>query len=150
MANTDRPNGLKPVRYLSGAPWNGQARVYEVPAANSTSIFIGDLVALNAAPTDKYAAVEVAATTTGPVLGVIVGLDPVNKGSNSLEGGGTFDLNLSEKYVPSGEKRFVLVVDDPSVIFEIQEDSAADPLDATDIGLNASFINGTPNTTTGA
>lgn len=144
MANTDRPNGFRPVRYLNGAPWNGQARMYQVPAANSTSIFIGDLVALSSdAPTGEVAAVMAAAVATDtPVVGVLVGVDPVTgRAGNSLQGGGDNDLNLSERYVPAEKQRYVFVCDDPNVLFEVQEDSAADPVDAADIGLNATFIN---------
>jgi len=36
MANTSRVNGFKPVKHITGAPYNGQANIYEVPAAAPT------------------------------------------------------------------------------------------------------------------
>ena len=152
MANVDRATGFRPVKYLNGTPWNGQVRTYEVPAANSTSIFLGDLVSLSTdAPTGEVQAVMVAAVATNtPIVGVIVGVDPVEmRNGNSLDGGGDNDLNLSQMHVPASTQRFVFVVDDPNVIFEAQEDSAADPVDAADIGLNCTFVNGGGSTSTG-
>jgi hypothetical protein len=46
MANTNAPFGLRPVRYLNGAPWNGQVSRYLIPATDGTAYFIGDPVTL--------------------------------------------------------------------------------------------------------
>ena len=37
MANTSRPNGFRPVKYLNGTPWNGAFRIYAIPAAEGTA-----------------------------------------------------------------------------------------------------------------
>jgi len=44
MANANRPTGLKPISYLNGAPYTGQARLYSVASGNATSMYIGDPV----------------------------------------------------------------------------------------------------------
>ena len=48
MANTNKPMGLSPVQYLNGSPWNGQARQYYIPSANTSAFAIGDPVASSA------------------------------------------------------------------------------------------------------
>ena len=44
---------------------------------------------------------------------------------------------------------YALVVDDPDVIFEIQEDNAVNDLAITEIGLSANITVGTGDTSTG-
>ena len=80
MANTSRINGFKPVKHLNGAPYNGQANLYEVPAGEAVPVFIGDLVKLSdSAATSLYPAVEAvvgasAQIAAGPILGAVVGI----------------------------------------------------------------------------
>ena len=52
MANVDRPNGLTPVKYLSGAPYTGKVNMYVIDNGNDTATFIGDLVKLAGAGGD--------------------------------------------------------------------------------------------------
>ena len=50
MANTSIARGLIPVRYRSGAPYNGGYNTYYIPSTNSTALFIGDpVIAVTAA-----------------------------------------------------------------------------------------------------
>ena len=46
MANANKPFGLKPVSYLNGSPYNGQARLYSVASGNATALYVGDPVTL--------------------------------------------------------------------------------------------------------
>jgi hypothetical protein len=65
MANLDRPNGLKPVKTLSGAAWKGAVR--SIGVADGADIFVGDPINLEsglAAP---------GATNDAAFLGVAVG-----------------------------------------------------------------------------
>ena len=149
MANTDRPNGFRPYRYLNGSPWNGQCRKYEVPVGTTTSIFVGDLVTLSTdAPTEEYAAVKAAGTSDIPI-GALVAIDPAPP-SKSLAGGGTSNINLSANHVAATTKTMVWVADDPNILFAVQEDSATTPIALASIGLNATFVATAGNTTTGA
>lgn len=143
MANISR-TGFKPVKHLSGAPYNGQANIYEVPAGEAIPVFVGDLVVLsNSAATSHYPAVEApvaAAAATGDYVGVVVGV--LNSKFDPVEGKmSTGSVSLDTPvYRPASTKQFVLVADSPDLIFEAQADEAV-PL--ASIGLNAGVVEGT-------
>lgn len=143
MANQDSPAGLTPVKYLSGAPWNGKAHVYYVPATDGTAIFKGDAVksAGSADATGKFPTVAQAAAGNA-VRGVVIGF-----GDNPYVMVQADNLNRS--YRPASTAMYVLVVDDPNVIFEIQEDSVGAALAAADVGLSADLVVAAGNTATG-
>jgi len=44
MANANTPRGLQPYAYSWGAPYNGAARVYYVPAGNATALYLARLL----------------------------------------------------------------------------------------------------------
>lgn len=137
MANVNRVNGFRPVRYLNGAPYNGQFRKYMVPAADGTALFVGDLVKLSTTGTDEGFTTVTRAAASDAVIGAVVGfeVDPTN-------------LNTPQYRVAS-TKRVVYVADDPNLIFEAQEDGDTDPLETADIGLNVDFIVASGSTVTG-
>lgn len=142
MANVDAPFGLRPVGYLNGAPFSGQARKYYVPASDGTALYIGDPVKLggSADTLGRYASVT-KASAGNAFIGVVVGFDPV-------EGAGASQQN-STIYRSASTERYVYVADDPSLIFEIQEISGGTALTAAAVGLNASFADGGGSTSTG-
>lgn len=135
MANVDAPFGLRPIRYLSGAPYNGAANKYFAPSTYATSLFIGDPViktgTSNTTATRGYnpgVLPEVNKATAGDgnaITGVIVGFEPVNG----------FDSTV---YGAASTARIILVADDPNLLFEIQDDGGS--LAATSVGLNAVLI----------
>lgn len=138
MANADTPFGLKPVRDLSGAPYNGAFTAFSTAAGDATAIFIGDPVKLSGTSQDidgvTYADVDQAAT--GDVMvGVVVGVKPVT--ADSL------------KYRAASTQRIVYVATDPNLVYEIQEVSGGTALTTAAIGLNADFVVGSGSTTTG-
>jgi hypothetical protein len=65
MANVDRPNGFRPIKFTSGAPWTGQMRAIGV--TDSADMFVGDFISL----TSGLAAVS--ATNDATLLGVAMG-----------------------------------------------------------------------------
>jgi hypothetical protein len=139
MANVDRPNGFRPYRYLNGAPYNGAFTSYVVPASDGTALFVGDLVKLSAtgdANTGLRGVVQAAAGDA--VVGVVVGMevDPT-------------DLNTPQ-YRAASTRRVVYVADDPSLLFEAQEDGDTDPLETIDVGQNLNAVVGSGSTVTGA
>lgn len=143
MANQDIPVGLKPVKTLSGAPWNGKVNVYYIPASDATEMFKGDAVksAGSADATGMFP--TVAQVTAGDAIrGVIVGF-------------GTDPNIMINPDAPNATHRaastamYCLVVDDPNVIFEIQEDSVGGALTVDDVGLSVDLTVGTGNTVTG-
>lgn len=130
MANTDTPRGLKPVRYLSGAPYNGAANIYYVPASDSTAIYIGGLVKPGGtADADGVMSVTGNVATGNAVVGVVVGVDPaLGAGANGRD---------STVYRVASTARYVYVVDDPNVVFEVQEDAGGGALAVTAVGNTA-------------
>lgn len=135
MANSDTPRGLRPVRYLSGAPYNGAANKYYVPATDATAIYIGGLVKLaGSADANGVADVTGNVATGNPVMGVVVGVVPV-----------TADSLI---YRAASTERYVMVADDPNLLFEVQEDSDAGALAATNVGNTADLIAFTSGSTT--
>jgi hypothetical protein len=131
MANANRPSGFTPVQYLNGAAWNGQARIYSIAASYGTALYIGDPV-ISAGTSDANGLQGVAlAAATGAVRGVIIGL-------SKYYGMVGNPSNLDITYRPASDPSawYALVVDDPNVIFEIQEESNGTQLAAVDIGMN--------------
>ena len=125
MSNINRISGFHPVRHLNGNPWNGKARMYYVRSDYAVAMFIGDAVISGGSSdsTGKYATIQQA--TAGPVniRGVVIAFSDqphvaVNTG------------NLYQTYKPASTGMYALVVDDPDVIFEIQEDNDANNMDA--------------------
>jgi len=143
MANAYRPSGLRPARYLDGAPWNGAAHLHVFHASNATATFIGDLVQLdltNGGSPAGYkfpglAAVQRYAAGQTNCRGVVVGILPEPDFSQDPV------ASLGRRHRLASTARYVLVVDDPAVLFSAIE-TAADGVSAgtsmvvTDIGNN--------------
>jgi hypothetical protein len=143
MANTSRVNGLRPIRYLNGSPYNGAFNTYFLPSGNGTATFVGDLVKADATA-DTAAAGGLAKGIQSVIqsaagdasIGVIVGfaIDPTN-------------LNTPQ-YRAASTGRYVYVADDPNLLFEIQTSNGT--LVVADVGLNADVAVAAGSTTTGA
>lgn len=142
MANADRPSGLSPVKHITGAPYNGQANVYAIAAANTDAFAIGDPVVSTglggAADGTPYCDL---AAATGVIRGVIVGISDQKYGMAKISN----PDSLIRPGAAQTKDWYVLVVDDPSVLFEVQEVSGGTPLAATAVGLNANLVAGTNN-----
>lgn len=142
MANTNAPSGLAPVRYLSGAPWNGQARLYCILQANGSAYAIGDPVTAGGSADDNGVPNVVLATagTGNQVTGVIVSAGGITNGGFMAD-----PTNLNTTVIPATKTKnyYVMVVDDPNVIFEIQEGGAGAALTKADIMNNFNLLSGT-------
>ena len=57
--------------------------------------------------------------------------------------------DLLESYRPASVARYAFVVDDPDVIFEVQEDSVGNSITADMVGLSTDIAVGTGSTVTG-
>lgn len=149
MANADRPKGLVPVRYRSGAKYNGSVTMYLVTDTNA--MYVGDIVkhsgTSGAAGATVYgqdvegmpviARCTDGTGTTDTPLGVVVGFLPIQP---------VQDLNYK---AADGVDRIALVVDDPNVVFEVQEDATTTPIAAASVGLNVMFATTAGSTITG-
>lgn len=142
MANVNAPAGLAPVEYLSGAPWNGQVRRYYIPSSDTNAYAIGDPVTLAGGGDANGVASVVLATPGSGLMGVIVGMGGL------AYGGPNGDLDsLSITVIPATKSRgyYVSVVDDPNVLFEVQEIGTGTALTAAEVGLNVNLVAGTNN-----
>lgn len=141
MANTSRVNGFQPVKDLNGAPWNGQATRYVVAAADTTALFVGDLVKLaGTTGTGDYLGIRgvTQAAASDALVGVVVGFDIVPDSLNTPQ------------YRAASTQRGVWVVDDPNALFVAQEDGVTTPIAMADVGLNVNFVVAAGSTVTGA
>lgn len=120
MANVDAAFGLRPIRYASGAPYNGSCNRYYIPATDGTAVYLGSLVK-PAGSADAFGVMSVTGNvaTGNTVIGVVVGMEMVTRDSTT--------------YRAASTERYVLVADDPNLLFECQDDGAASAT-ATDVG----------------
>jgi hypothetical protein len=104
-------------------------------------LYIGDPV-ITAGSADANGVPTVAlAAATGGVRGVIVGM-------GTYEGLMANPKNLDITYRPAAAQStnwYVMVADDPNIVFEVQEHANGTALAATEIGLNTISILGTGN-----
>jgi hypothetical protein len=132
--------GLRPVRYKSGAPYNGAANVYSVAAGEANNIFVGDPVIISGTG-DTNGVPGVARAAAGDrITGVVVGFAPNPDATGAMA--------LNRGYRTASTADYVLVADDPSLVFEVNEDGDAGFLATTSIGLNVDLVAAAGSTTT--
>jgi hypothetical protein len=138
MPNVSRINGFRPARYANGAPYNGQVTRYFVTAGDTTAIFAGDLVKIDGGSDGSGVRSVTQAAANNAAVGVVVGfvVDPTN-------------LNTPQ-YRAASTARYLLVADDPNILFEVQEDAVGGALPSAAVGLNANVVVGSGSTITGA
>jgi len=151
MASVSRINGFRPVKTINGGPYNGQANLYFVPSSDSTVIMVGDAVKLagDARAATGAPTVTRAGATDAPV-GIVVGIlftgvgdltnmPPVN------------DLN-TPVYRRASTDRYLLVCDDPSVVYEVQYagTSVAAATITANVGQNGQFTTTAGSTASGS
>jgi len=143
MANTNMPRGLTPVRHRNGAPYNGAFNVYFVPASDGTALYVGDPVKFVTDASDAGGIQTVTAASAGNVLlGAVVGL--VTAGDIPVAV--TRDTLM---YRAASTAAYVLVADNPDLLFEIQEDGVGGVMTVGAVGRNADIVSGSGNTVTG-
>lgn len=147
MANANRPAGLVPVTTLSGSPWTGKGRQYFISSTDVNPYYPGDIVVLsgNGDPNRGIPGITLATpgTTGAPnaSLGVFIagGVFPDGAGYANPA-----DLDIA--YIPAAKSQnyYALVIDDPSVIFEIQEVGTGTLLTSASIGNNCNYVYSAP------
>ena len=139
MANSNTPYGARVMGHLTGASFSDAGRMYAIPTSDtSNSYAVGDVV-MSAASSDANGVPFVqkwggVATTSALPLGIIVGVSPVEAGVSLVAS----SLDLTQTYILAGTRtavRYVYVVDDPHVVFQMQFDSTA--IAITDLHKNA-------------
>lgn len=152
MANTSKIRGFIPVKHVTGAPYNGQANIYFVPASDGTALFVGDPVKLLADANAQGIGQVTKATAGAAVLGVVVGVintkfDPV--AGNMSSGSVALDTPV---YRPASTGQYVLVCDAPDMVYEVEAvtgSNASYSFAVADVGLNADLATVAGSTTTG-
>lgn len=131
---TNAPKGLQPVRMLDGSAWTGALNSYQLVTTYATALYTGDPVTIG---TSGYLEV---ATAGNPMVGVFAGVKYIDS-SNVAQFKPYWPGNPG---VLTGSTVEALVIDDPNVVFTIQETSgtgtAGTPLALADRGLNANFL----------
>jgi len=114
MANKDAAFGLRPSRMMGGAPYSGGQSRYRIASNLSGAIFQGDLVKQVTGGGIERAA----ASSAVPVVGVFNGCQYTDP---------TTGEQVFKNYYPGGiaaSDIIAFVIDDPSVVFEVQADAA--------------------------
>lgn len=133
---TNSPYGLRPIKNGNGSPYCGEANLYHILQADTNAYFIGRPVTI-AGGGDATGVPTVSIGVAGaPILGPIMGVHPVKPVRPSLVG---TSLALEDTFIPATKSRdyYVMVCDDPDVIYEIQQNNEA--LAIADAGLNVNF-----------
>ena len=152
MSSVSRLNGFRPVKTITGAPYNGQGNVYFVPASDSTVIMVGDAVKLLGDARAATGAATVTRVSSGSDIpvGVVVGIlfSGVGDAQNIPP---VIDLN-TPVYRRASTDRYLLVCDDPNVVYEAQylSTSVAAATITAAVGQNASFDVTAGSTTSGS
>lgn len=139
MANTDAPYGLRPVNYSSGHAYTGAVKRYKKEA--SVILAAGDPVVLTGT-SESGTGIALITRATGSegspstITGVVVGIDPVRTA-------------LNQTYLAAADTGYVLVADDPHLVFSCQEDADGGALAITDVGRGVDLIVGNADTTRG-
>ena len=152
MASVSRINGFRPVKTITGAPYNGQANVYFVPASDSSVIMVGDAVKLLGdarAATGVPTVTRVSGATDIPV-GVVVGILFTGVG-DTTNMPPVNDLN-TPVYRRASTDRYLLVADDPNLIYEVQYagTSVAAATITANVGQNGQFTTTAGSTVSGS
>lgn len=134
MANTNAPFGLKPVRHVTGSPWNGQTTTYYVKSDNTVAFYIGDVIqATNTGdvttglPGATLFGTRGSTSTSGNPRGVVVGIASAAGTAGVTVPVGADPSNLEALYVPATKTKayYLYVCDDPTVIYEAQTNTIA-------------------------
>lgn len=142
MPNLNAPRGFVPSRYLNGAAWNGQTNLYYIPSSDGSAYAVGDAVK-SAAVSDANGVMGIQkAAGTDVVRGVIVGFLAAIPYGVSLQAT-TLDLTIQTVPAAKSKAYYALVVDDPNVLFELQDDGVS-ALTAAAVNKNASFTVANP------
>lgn len=129
MANSDNPQGLRPVKYLSGAPYNAAGNVYHVAVGDSVVINPGDpVIVTGTADTRGIPDVEKAtAGATERITGVML---------SKANGEGTILQDDPVSTIPS-TSQYILVEDNDQVVYDVQVSGA---FAVTDVSNTANLL----------
>lgn len=137
MANVSKPAGFAPVKMLSGADWDGRGNLYSIDSGDGNAFYQGDLVKLSGTGDTKGIPGVTLGTAGATAVGVLLAAGIFSPGGPYVN-----PNNLGTLVVPAtkAQNYYALVVDDPNVIFEIQEGGSGTLLATTNIGENIDIL----------
>jgi hypothetical protein len=167
--NPNKPAGLAPVASLlaSGQGFNGQGNIYAIAPGDTAGYWPGDLVVPGTTAGNTFGVgfdpngipiiTKYVAASTNPVVGVVqaIGIDPTgsqwinpnvlgNAAANypfAGPGGATYRIAAAQSVY-----YYALVIDDPFVVYEIQEGGAGTNLTNTPTHWNFDVVVANPAT----
>ena len=142
MANQIGPRGLVPSRYLDGSAWNGATNMYCIPSSDGSIYGPGDAVKSAAGGDANGIPYMQKAATNDTVRGVIVSVVLAAPNLPSVQG---VIIDNTTQAIPATKAKdyYVLVCDDPTIIFEVQDDGNS-ALTNTACNKNASLTIANP------
>lgn len=137
MPNIVQPKGFVPSRYRNANPYTGGSNLYCIPAADGSQYGLGDAVKSAAGGDANGIPYLQKAAGTDTVRGVVVGLLPPGYNIPSLVG---TNLDLTIQNIPAVKTKdyYILVADDPDILFEVADDGVS-ALTSAACNKNASF-----------
>ena len=139
--------GFRPVKHLTGAPYNGQFNRYSISASETVALNVGDLVILSnsdAAVDPVTGGVFPSVERAGPsnttpvsaavIVGSVVGFEPDYSNLNAAN------------YRVGSTARIVYVADSPDLIFAAPQDGVGGVVPASAVGQNVAFVPGVTTT----
>lgn len=151
MSSVSRLNGFRPVKTVTGAPYNGQAELAFVPSSDSSVIMVGDAVKLLGDARSPTGAPTVTRVSAGTdiAFGIVVGI--LFTGVGDVQNVPPVNNLNTPVYRAASTDRYLLVCTDPNVIYEAQylTTSVAAATITANVGLNGSWDVTAGSTTTG-
>lgn len=139
MYNTNAPLGLKPIRYQSGAAYQGKVNKYAIASGYATAIGQYDPVIALA---DGTIGIGVAGS---PARGVLSYVEYTDTSGNYIKRPNW----IASTTAKTGTTVKAYVADEPDLVFDAQEtdgsSGAGTPLALADRNLNINFVIGAPN-----
>lgn len=146
----NQPWGLVAVKTTTGATWNGQTSPYLIQSGYANNIFKGDLVYLgNDGYIHNLSDLQLANYPTAQAIGVFNGCSfATNTATNPID-----PASPGRPYWPAGTVTLNNVdascdiIDDPSVIYNIQADAGGVPFNAQGTTASVTYTYISPSTT---
>lgn len=154
MANPNTPFGLRPVKYISGAPWTGGGNIYYIASNNVSAFYPGDPVC-SSSDADANGIPGISIGVAGSAIRGVIWMAGSALSLSTAMGGGQVgggpyinpnDLTKVSVPVTKASAYYALVIDDPNVIFECMEQYTGTAFTSAEVGLNANFVINTPAT----
>ena len=148
MASIASPYGLKPVNLIGGQTYAGSTRDIRLSTNNAAAIYNGDVIQLSAAGNPAAISATPTAGTTAGIVGVCMGVRYTNPATKQANWAQFLPANaITNGYTDV----FIIVADDPDLVFQIQGTAAFGTLTNGAngaIGKNAALGFGTAGSTT--